>query len=1151
MGDNRDNSSELKATLDADIERGGMTITQFMSRRRIEGGVALDGTGKSSSSAASSVLVDQAGRKYDIGKVVASGGMGAILQAKDMNIRRTVAMKVLLDPKQADEDQILRFIEEAQITGQMEHPSIVPVHELGVDASGNVFYTMKFVKGVTLDEILDDIKEGNAETIAKYPLNILLNIFLKMCDAVAFAHTKNVVHRDLKPENIMVGEFGEVLVMDWGLGKVLGRNENEEDAAPRSVSNLTLIDSARAGNAGTGLGAMTLEGQVMGTPLYMAPEQAYGRVSEIDHRTDIYALGAILYRILTLHPPVDGDTVNAILVKVVQGKIEPPTRYGRSHRSPLPHLPAGHVPAALSHVAMKAMSLEKQDRYQAVRNLQKDIEAYQGGFATKAERAGWIRRGMLLAKRHKGLVAASAVVLLLVMVFGSYAGWEWYKKWGKWSEVYKADFTKSNPDLRGLRFTDYRISADVPEWPIEPGKGLKMKPFEWLWLKDIAVRGDVRVLAEISCADNPEAVIICINSNNREMLNYNWLKWYVPPGYSIQVGGYKGKLDQISRNSQFRAADGTYSALSGLRLDRPSIVLFQRQGETLGLSVDGREEIKMADPLPIVGEGLENIGFKTFSDSAFLRSLTIYRLTLAETSSPLVAGDALAEKGHLLEAAAKYLTIAGDYHDSLLGDRALLKAFLAASNAPGDNSTLISDIRSRIAGRKDFTCRPEFLEGESLYLWRTSKYRGSLDDVSEVFKLNPDTRIALRVLQEKRNKLPAGTGDELLGWLVKTYGFKPALGIMNLGLNNLDKVKGMPLSTLICSFNQITSLEPLKGMPLNSINCGYNQITSLEPLKGMSLNSLNFGNNHITSLEPLKGMPLTDLECGANQIASLEPLEGIPLTNLNCGYNQITSLEPLKGMSLNSLNFSNNQTRSLEPLDGMPLNNLNCGFNQITSLDPLKGMLLDYLCCGFNQITSLNPLKGMPLEFLECSDNRLHDLGPFFELPPKVFIFDNDTLSDAYLQKASALWRSRPEQSHHALTADMYLAIRHRDITALKSLATPFNGHRYLFVQKFMSWPDASKLAHELGGHLAIIESREENEFIAGLNKYFPQISGWLGVLGENGVCRLPDGKKAEYTNFNILYSSGNGSTVYNFSDGLWVVSNPDTKTAFIVEWDE
>src|ERR1043166_4684031 len=161
--------------------------------------------------------------KYDIGGMIAQGGMGAILDAQDKVLRRKVAMKMMLT--NGSQEQLLRFIEEAQITGQLEHPNIVPVYELGVDEHEQVFYTMKLVRGLTLHEVLHLIETGFAETAAKYPLTVLLTVFQKICDALAFAHSKGVIHRDLKPANIMLGEYGEVLVMDWGLARASGRNE--------------------------------------------------------------------------------------------------------------------------------------------------------------------------------------------------------------------------------------------------------------------------------------------------------------------------------------------------------------------------------------------------------------------------------------------------------------------------------------------------------------------------------------------------------------------------------------------------------------------------------------------------------------------------------------------------------------------------------------------------------------------------------------------------------------------------------------------------------------------------------------------------------------------------------------------------------------
>jgi len=233
-------------------------------------------------------------RRYEIGSLIKRGGMGGILDAREATIRRTVAMKVMLDDN-AQGPEVRRFIQEAQITGQLEHPNIVPVHELGVNERGQIYYTMKFVDGVTLRDILVAIEAGDAEMTTLYPLAALLTIFQKVCDAVAFAHSRGVVHRDLKPDNLMIGRYGEVLVMDWGLAKLVARATGSETSTVlvAAVRDDSLVDDWR-----------TLDGQIMGTPCYMAPEQAEGRIDEIDAAADIYALGSILYHLLVLESPV-------------------------------------------------------------------------------------------------------------------------------------------------------------------------------------------------------------------------------------------------------------------------------------------------------------------------------------------------------------------------------------------------------------------------------------------------------------------------------------------------------------------------------------------------------------------------------------------------------------------------------------------------------------------------------------------------------------------------------------------------------------------------------------------------------------------------------------------------------------------------------
>ncbi len=342
-------------------------------------------------------------KKYTVGSLIAQGGMGAILEGEENVLRRKVAMKRMLSTGEAD--NVMRFIEEAQITAQLDHPNIVPVYELAVDDYEQVYYTMKLVRGITLHKVLGLIHQGVDETVKKYPLTALLGIFQKVCDALAYAHSKGVLHRDLKPENIMLGEYGEVMVMDWGLARASGRKQG-------SGPQRTLVRSARQEQ-----GQMTMVGMVFGTPHYMAPEQARGQSDQYDARTDIYALGAILYQILTLEPPIKGDDVGQVLMSVASGNVAPALIAGQGPKDAptdrtYPHLPGGKIPPALAAITRKAMALEMNDRYASVQELQADIEAFQGGLTAPAK----ITTGGPASKALLAIIAALAVLVVVLAV---------------------------------------------------------------------------------------------------------------------------------------------------------------------------------------------------------------------------------------------------------------------------------------------------------------------------------------------------------------------------------------------------------------------------------------------------------------------------------------------------------------------------------------------------------------------------------------------------------------------------------------------------------------------------------------------------------------------------------------------------------------
>lgn len=353
------------------------------------------------------------GTNYTGFSVLNRGGMGTIFRTTDLNIGREVAMKMAVNSDDTDE-ALKRLIHEARVTANLEHPNIVPVHEINSDNNNDVYYTMKYVQGDNLGKILDSLAQNDPEYIDKYPLIRLLNIFLRVCDGVAFAHSKGVIHRDLKPENIMVGDYGEVLLMDWGISKVLNKvNFGLDDSEINIQVNLEALSKKCKGKNSF---MTTRTGEVFGTPAFMAPEQIKGQNEDVDGRTDIYALGGILYYILALHCPVQNEDVAELFKTVLEGNVVAPNKLKRSLDHCMPHTANHQIPDSLSAVTMKCLEVNPDARYKEVKTLQEDIRKFMNGFATEAEHASKLKLFSLMVSRNSFFVMIILLILTLTLV---------------------------------------------------------------------------------------------------------------------------------------------------------------------------------------------------------------------------------------------------------------------------------------------------------------------------------------------------------------------------------------------------------------------------------------------------------------------------------------------------------------------------------------------------------------------------------------------------------------------------------------------------------------------------------------------------------------------------------------------------------------
>jgi tetratricopeptide (TPR) repeat protein/tRNA A-37 threonylcarbamoyl transferase component Bud32 len=340
------------------------------------------------------------GARFRILRPHAKGGLGEVFVALDEELHREVALKEI-QGRQADNlESRARFLIEAEITGGLEHPGIVPVYGLGTYADGRPYYAMRFIRGDSLKEAIEQFHRADAagmdpgqRTLA---LRALLGRFVDVCNAIAYAHSRGVLHRDLKPGNIMLGKYGETLVVDWGLAKPLGE--------PAHGMSQTEPGEGSLRPHSIGSSSQTLMGSALGTPQFMSPEQAAGRLDQLGPASDVYSLGATLYCVLTGQAPFNDKDVGAVLQKVQRGDF------------PKPREVKSNVPLALEAICAKAMALKPGDRYGSPRGLADDIEHWLADEPVTAWKEPWTVKARRWIGRHRTLVTAAAAAVLVALV---------------------------------------------------------------------------------------------------------------------------------------------------------------------------------------------------------------------------------------------------------------------------------------------------------------------------------------------------------------------------------------------------------------------------------------------------------------------------------------------------------------------------------------------------------------------------------------------------------------------------------------------------------------------------------------------------------------------------------------------------------------
>ncbi|MBD3346170.1 MAG: protein kinase [Chitinivibrionales bacterium] len=932
--------------------------------------------------------------KYTIHENLAEGGMGVIYRADDQDIGREVALKTI--GAEEDKERCIRFINEARITGRLEHPNIVPLHDFSINKDGLLYFTMKLVKGRSLKDILQEYRNNPDDFFSEKTLAQLIDIFIDICNAVAYAHSKSIIHRDLKPANIMIGDYGEVQVMDWGLAKSISHDSSlcrtDRNLSETSTGLLVLEEDMNEDD---------IDGKIWGTIAYMPPEQAKGALHDIDERSDIFALGAILYELLTLNPPIQGNTPKEMIEKARTADIVPIDTC-------VP--PSRHIPGELSAIATKALSESKCDRYQNVDELKHDIDLYLGNKPVSAKEDSTWETIVKLIKRSKAVSISTGIALIILLFSGIFFTYlniqerekaeqalRSYRQEQKekmaliqkdikerereWVLVFEDNF--SDPDFLkhwDIIYGQYKVINGSRSFvPVKPDCKVINGEFcikggtpQTLLLKQ-PMTGDIAIEFDCHQESNYLNDISCLFDVTRS----TQLKRVYSNGYLLQYGSQD--------NTSIRALRA--NAILWQKYESPVVkgkhyhIRAERVGNHLTMTVNGKVVIDIVDDKGLHGKDRNTVGITGWGSELWIDNVKIFKMGTPLKEDALELAGRQLHKGNFTTAYDIYREI----YDGAIDPTRKMSAFKGMENSEylimvQNKLPYYKSLLQKVWPNTDFTLA--MIENGLSFEIGNQNIRHSITSLSPL-RYMPLSRLDIHNWSSIKTLSPLTSMD--LRWLNISK---------CTSINDISPLRGMPLVFLNMNYcKNISSINPLRHAQLTTFYAYGTSINDLSALKGMPLNSINIQNCiHVSDISALKGAPLEIvylnnvptnncaavaqpelkfLDASGMMISSIEPLRDIPLKTLKVEGCSIGDFSPLATMDLFYADLTSTDFYDLHTIENLKLSDLILKDTPVKDLSSLKNTPLSTLDISYTDVTDLSPIKNKDLLSLNIQGLKL------------------------------------------------------------------------------------------------------------------------------------------------------------------------------------